>query len=249
MSIALMSAIWKASPAKGSGLLLLLAIADFANDDGVAYPAIATLAAKTRLSERNVQYLLRQLEEEGELRTEPGTGPKGCNTYVILQGANFAGVQPSVKGVQSSAGGVQPIAPGGCNPASKGVQPIAPDPSRTTIEPPIGTTKEPPAAAAADSDEAVGRLCRSWEDATGTLVSRMLGDDLALALETYPENWIADAIRETGLASSRSWKYTAAVLDRWGREGREVAPGKDDPTSQFKTSRFRRATGLYGDPK
>lgn len=75
-----------------------------------------------------------------------------------------------------------------------------------------------------EMDEAVGRLCRIWEAATGTTVTRMLGDSLAENLEGMPEEWVADAIRETGLAGAKSWRYTAAILDRWKVEGREEKP-------------------------
>jgi hypothetical protein len=84
MSIAIMTQVWQHSQHKGSELLLLLAIADNANDQGLAYPSIRTLAKKTRLKERTVQYLLRnKLEPSGELHVSTGTGPRGCNEYVI----------------------------------------------------------------------------------------------------------------------------------------------------------------------
>lgn len=138
-----MSRVWDESKAEGSALLLLLAIADHCHDDGTgAWPSIAALAKKTRLGIRNTQYQIRKLEEANELKIVLNGGPKGCNSYVIPMGEGvqpIAGVQ-SVAGVQSSVEVVQPIAPGGCNPASKGVQPIAPEPSGTIIEP-SGTVK------------------------------------------------------------------------------------------------------------
>lgn len=75
-----------------------------------------------------------------------------------------------------------------------------------------------------ETNEAVGRLCRVWESATGTTVTRMLGDFFATNLEGMPEAWIADAIQETGAAGAKSMRYTAAILDRWKTEGRGVAP-------------------------
>jgi len=42
MSIEHMTLVWKHSKKGGTALLLLLAIADFANDDGVAWPSLAT---------------------------------------------------------------------------------------------------------------------------------------------------------------------------------------------------------------
>ena len=50
MSMRMMTQVWERSQHKGSELLLMLAIADNANDQGVAYPSKKTLAKKTRLS-------------------------------------------------------------------------------------------------------------------------------------------------------------------------------------------------------
>jgi Helix-turn-helix domain len=65
-----MSRLWTDSPHKGSELLLLLAVADNANDDGVAWPSQETLAAKTRLSVRQVRRLTDLLVKAGALTIE-----------------------------------------------------------------------------------------------------------------------------------------------------------------------------------
>lgn len=66
MSIRVMTAVWDhALGVNGGPLLVLLALADYANDDGTgAYPKQATLAAKTRLSERHVRRVLASLEDK-----------------------------------------------------------------------------------------------------------------------------------------------------------------------------------------
>jgi len=86
MSIRKMNDVWRLSEQSGGKLLLLLAIADFANDAGMAYPGIDTLAEKTRQSRRTVQRQLSDLEEEGEIAVEPGTGRSNTNTYWLLIG-------------------------------------------------------------------------------------------------------------------------------------------------------------------
>jgi hypothetical protein len=102
VSILVTSLVWKYSRAEGSTLLTALAIADFADDDGCAFPSVATLSSKARVSERTTQYALETLCGLGELCIERGTGPKGCNTYFIrvqnLRGANSAGVQSATEG-------------------------------------------------------------------------------------------------------------------------------------------------------
>ena len=68
MSILVMSRIWESRKYEGNQLLLLLALADFASDDGGdVFPSVEKMAAKTRASRRTVQRNLRQLEDEGVL--------------------------------------------------------------------------------------------------------------------------------------------------------------------------------------
>ena len=55
MSIAWMNYVWEHSDQKGTSLLLLLAIADHANDDGICWPSVARLAHKARTTKRQAQ--------------------------------------------------------------------------------------------------------------------------------------------------------------------------------------------------
>jgi DNA replication protein DnaC len=67
MSIKAMTNIWDHSAQKGSKLLLLLAIADHADEYAFAWPGVKALAAKIRMSERHTKRLLGELEKAGEL--------------------------------------------------------------------------------------------------------------------------------------------------------------------------------------
>jgi len=68
MSIKATTLVWERSQVKGGSLLIMLAIADYAKDSGLgAYPSTSTLARKSRLSERQVFAILKQLQEEGEI--------------------------------------------------------------------------------------------------------------------------------------------------------------------------------------
>ena len=68
MSILVMSQVWESRKCEGNQLLLLLALADFASDDGGdVFPSVAKMAEKTRASRRTVQRNLRKLEDEGVL--------------------------------------------------------------------------------------------------------------------------------------------------------------------------------------
>jgi len=81
-----MNWVWEHSSAKGSELLLLLAIADAADDQGRnAFPSISTLAAKTRMSRRTVQRLVVKLEDDGHLILRRAGGRR-ANTYEVVLG-------------------------------------------------------------------------------------------------------------------------------------------------------------------
>ena len=58
-----------------TALLVLLALADQANDHGSCWPSVTTIAARARCTERHVRTILRDLEKDGALSVEhrPGT--------------------------------------------------------------------------------------------------------------------------------------------------------------------------------
>lgn len=76
-----MQAVWETSSQSGSALLLLLALADHASDDGWAWPRVDVLAAKTRLGERYVRKLLADLERSGDLSIEPYPDDRRRHAY------------------------------------------------------------------------------------------------------------------------------------------------------------------------
>jgi Helix-turn-helix domain len=65
MSIRLMSQVWEDARIQSQAeLLVLLALADHARDDGLCWPSIRTIAAKARIEERSAQRILRRLIEK-----------------------------------------------------------------------------------------------------------------------------------------------------------------------------------------
>jgi hypothetical protein len=114
MSLKVMNHVWTRSKASGAGLLALLAIADCADDSGIAYPSQATIARKARISERNLKRIISELCSTREMEIlEKGDGRRST-TYQILmkndegcqdvtpqmsQNANFEGCQVGTPGV------------------------------------------------------------------------------------------------------------------------------------------------------
>jgi hypothetical protein len=83
VSIRVMNAVWEHSAQTGSALLMLLALADFADDAGSAFPSVARLAKKTRITERQAWSLIRKLKMKGELAIDVGGGRGRTNRYRV----------------------------------------------------------------------------------------------------------------------------------------------------------------------
>jgi hypothetical protein len=80
MSVRVMSLVW-AMDLPDSEKIVLLALADCANDEGHCWPGMATLTRKCSKSDRTIQIAIRSLCTKGHLtrREVPG---KGCNYTV-----------------------------------------------------------------------------------------------------------------------------------------------------------------------
>lgn len=133
MSIALMTKVWKTRCASHTQKLVLLALADNANDAGHCWPSIATLGMKCSLSERAVQYELRGLSKAGMLQVK-GKGGRGISNRYLLTLEKGAKDAPfSQKGANDDLKRVQMTTEkGAC---------LAPQPSGTIREPSGGAPK------------------------------------------------------------------------------------------------------------
>lgn len=113
MSLDAITHVWKNSKQEGGNLLVMLALADYADDQGCSYPATATLARKARLSDRQVQRVTKKLEEEGEILVHKNKGRNGSNLYQIVGlswGDKMSGVT-KCRGDAGVAEGVTPTSP------------------------------------------------------------------------------------------------------------------------------------------
>lgn len=121
MSIRVMSDVLDHAPVSGSKLLVLVALANFADDDGVCWPAMSTIAAKARLAERSAQRACRDMEQAGLLEISESAGPNGVNRYRIVcaafrgggSGATTSGSRGDRLSPLKSLQGVTQVSPGG----------------------------------------------------------------------------------------------------------------------------------------
>ncbi len=70
MSIKWMNWVWDNSPYERTQLLIHLAFADYASDDGHFWPLQDTVARKCRCSPRYVQKTLKDMRERGMIESE-----------------------------------------------------------------------------------------------------------------------------------------------------------------------------------
>lgn len=86
MSFKVAAYVWKHSKHRGTSKLLLIALADFANDNGICWPSAATLAERINESERHTRALIKQLVDSGDLIAVAGGGRGKTTRYGIVVG-------------------------------------------------------------------------------------------------------------------------------------------------------------------
>lgn len=84
MSFKVTNWVWARSESRNGARLVMLALADRADDNGFAWPSVDDLAERTKLSPRAVQKAILCLVEIGELEVENGGGRHRSNRYRIL---------------------------------------------------------------------------------------------------------------------------------------------------------------------
>jgi hypothetical protein len=103
MSVKCMARVWEKSTQKGSRLLLLLAVADYADDNGFAWPGIEKLAEKTRMSPRQTMRLVEHARKDGELIVVKRRA-KG-NLYIVTPGLTEEQLRQAAERMKRFGGG------------------------------------------------------------------------------------------------------------------------------------------------
>jgi hypothetical protein len=88
MSVRVMTWVWQNGPTDPTERLILLALADHANDQGECYPSMAGIAAKASVTERGARGIMRRLEAGGWVSTKVGGGRGGKSNYRVLMVEN-----------------------------------------------------------------------------------------------------------------------------------------------------------------
>ncbi len=266
MSISILNRIFEDATTTGSQRLVLLVLADVADDNGYCWPGVDWIAKRANITSRQARTILRALESAGHLITSPTNGGRGrTNQYIIATGekpGSPASINPEVQREK-------PGSPASQNPevqrsetrkfGDETRKPNVPNPEVTASDdplyPPIDPPIDPPAVPAATtaaaaaiptpsmrdrrSDPELGQICTAYENEIG-LLTETIGDELKSLAEDYPANWIIESFAECARFNVRKLNYAKSILTRWKNEGKNT-DGK--PTAnRSRNSRTQPAT-------
>lgn len=78
-----MGQVWKRTDLGQSETLVLLALADHADDHGECWPSMQRIAEKARVQRRAAQRIVQQLEAKGLLTVERSVGRSNTNRFIL----------------------------------------------------------------------------------------------------------------------------------------------------------------------
>lgn len=217
--------------------LLLIVLADYANDEGMAWPSVKTMAEETEKSERSIQLLLRKLEQmrlirkgDQKLVAKYAKGrrpvvyklfPKAKKGETPVEATVERGEKPIAPLKQVAP--VKPTSPEGCNPLHptgethfvSGVKPTSPKPSQ---EPSIEPSRESTRASKTEKPDTT-RL-QALANLTPDQSHRQLADEIGLDLDAELAKF-----RDHAIAGGHLPADPAAAFRNWLRRGRELRLG------------------------
>lgn len=235
MSIKVMTAVFERYPFGGGEMLLALALADHASDDGTrVYPGVKALADKTRQSERTVQYQLRRMQESGWLILV-GQGHGGRSMHaeyrISLDWIKGAEIAPFQKGATDDIKGAIHDTKG-CNLTQERVQPIAPanNHHRTINEPSLN---QGVAAAPAKASRGTVVPPDFKPDQTAHNIAASTGVNLQAELANFLDHHAArGTVFKDWQAAFRTWLRNAVKFSNHapasGRVRQAASPGRYD---------------------
>ena len=238
--------------------LLLIVLADYANDEGMAWPSVKTMAEETEKSERSIQLLLRKLEQMRLIRkgdqklvakyakgrrpvvyklfpkTKKGETPMDAT---VERGETHFTPETGCTGETDFTPQVKPTSPEGCNPLHptgethfvSGVKPTSPKPSQ---EPSIEPSRESTRANKTDTT----RL-QALANLTPDQSHRQLADEIGLDLDAELAKF-----RDHAIAGGHLPADPAAAFRNWLRRGRELRLGNTNRTEPALAGGFAHPT-------
>lgn len=208
MSIAIMAQCWPVE-CRQTLKLLLLALADNADDDGLCWPSIDTIARKCCTDRRNVFRQLGELEALGQISREQRSGHS--NLYHVHP-------IPAVSGGNTATGGILPPVANSHPPVvtvpPKGV--VSPPPTRgkpatqnhhePSSEPPKNRTGRAAAKTAMPDGFAISDGVRKWAEGKGHA-----------DLDAHFESFVRKCSAKGYTYANWDQAFQNAIIDNWAR--------------------------------
>lgn len=242
MSIQVMSAVWEcALDYRGDRLLILLALADYSNPDGISWPSIQSLAHKARSSDRWVQLTLRDFESSGVITKLTDGGGRGHSARYQLNLDALKGERGEVtaRRAKGEKGEVQKGAKGEVsaervNSATSPLYDARAEPSlESSIIEPSSISPPPPHPVSGGGEKNdnpnLAIICRMHENTIG-LPNVMQGEILKEWADRLPLGSAAIdyAYRQAALQPRPNLRYVTAIWERLESENWPVNMERDD---------------------
>jgi hypothetical protein len=247
MSIKYMERVWANKELHGGRLLLMLALADHANDAGECWPSQPHLADKARLTERQVRRLINALAADGYLAViEKGKGrgkksqyrlfpmPVGKADILSEEKRTFCPDDKTKADILSQKSGhlrqgKADILNGKADISDQNQSRVRSEPP---IEPiPIEPTTESSSSTNDDEEDHHHHLSRrqdefqaAWRETYGTAMPTDIARAIASELDTCSDAAIIHAIRASVNAASRSFKYLKSCAQNYIPPAPEPVP-------------------------
>lgn len=246
-----MSWVWENGPDAQGDLLILLALADFADDEGKCWPSMASVAKKARMEERSARRAIRRLQERGWLSCEAGQGGRSkTNVYRV----NTVKPGHSVPVSDDKPGPTNPGLESGYEAETRTLVtetrtlvPLNPDPRvpRTIIEPSIepseekeGARKRTPRGSRLPEDWQLPREWGEWAVSRGWEPDEVIDE-----AETFRDYWISQPGQK---GVKLDWGATWRTWVKRSQQYRNQGTKRNGRNEQVSITERLKAKGYFG---
>lgn len=216
-----MSEVWKHAPVDQGTLLVLLALADAAEDKTrTCYPGVGSLSEKSRLGERQVQYCLQRLRDIGVITIQRNASPVKTNLYRITEAAKWARARDAIIAPHGARAETQSATSRDAMECVSETQPTAPKPSVTSEEPSDRVCEQLTLLSEEATPTKVDRFDEFWAAYPKKVAKPKAIDGWKKAIrKNSPDKIIAAAKRYAAMRAGQDPQYTMNA-QRWFNEER-----------------------------
>jgi len=234
MSIRLMTQVWEKSKATGSALLVLLALADNANDESYCWPSLNTISKKSRVNKRQVIRIIKDLETMGEIRVQHRYNGINSKTNIYWITPPVGDVEPLTStgsDTMSLGGSGLDVTRGSGLDVTRVVVP-------TSLKSSVNHQSEPSREDEEEINSSLSEIATLYEKTFGCLMTSMQGEKLKTWSDDYGLVRVKDALEKTAMNNGRSLAYTERIL-----MNKNTSPNGKKPAKEHK----RYDQGQYAD--